>query len=138
MLRKQIRFSLLTKGINYAHVEVPIYNSEIEKSKFKKNEKALFDKLKDGRQVYKQLPHTYNRNKTVDKKIEEELLRFENSYFNLFSHHSILNTDEVIGYEKRLCFNVDNLVSEKKCVECFYDFVFYHAKIFNKYKKKIY
>ncbi|MFC6269565.1 hypothetical protein [Frigoriflavimonas asaccharolytica] len=54
-------FLVFNKEINFVQSEVPIYEHQIDIHKFKKFERIIFDTLKDGRIVPKNLPGEYDR-----------------------------------------------------------------------------
>lgn len=132
-------FLVFNKEINFVQSEVPIYEHQIDIHKFKKFERIIFDTLKDGRIVPKNLPGEYDRqiqNYNVVKKIKQPLI-FENNYFRNYNQTPIKINKKLIGYEKRTCINDNNRVYERSCGgDSFYKFVFYHSSVKPEFQNK--
>lgn len=130
-------FILFDKEINFVQFDVPIYDFQIEKEKFRDYEKFEYDTLKDGRLIYKNLPGQFDRKSTNNPIRKQQQLIFENDVFKMYNQHHSKKNRNTIGYENRTCLNDNNTIFNDECnANSFYKYTFYHSYIKHEYQKK--
>lgn len=127
-------FLVFTKEINYIQSDVPIYDSQIDLNKFKEHDKKYYDTLKSSKVIYKNLP-TESESKGFNGILKKKKsLIFENDEFRMYNQYQ---SKKIIGYEKRICLNSNNRISQNTCsVDSNYNYIFYHSYIRPQYIKK--